>query len=331
MIDNCINHYENKTVAVTGASGYLASALIEALQEVSVHILRVSRQDLPTISGTEALKADVRTRECWEKIISKADVIFHFAGNTSVYAAEENPADSLNSTVLPVTHLVAAAQASRHKRLVVFASTATVYGLTNDLPVSEDVVPKPVTNYDLHKLFAERQLELATTQGFLEGVSLRLANVYGPSSNNSSSDDRGVLNKITRMALQGDNLKVFGDGDYIRDYVYIDDVVRAFMVAGIEKKLVGKSFNVASGHGVTVQEVFRLVAERVEKLKETRVNVENTPWPDDPDPIEFRNFVADITSLQNLTDWHPMITLNEGVDRMVEYFSNKIKSNSVGH
>jgi len=182
-----INNYENKTVAVTGASGYLASVLIDALQKTPVRILRVSRRDLAPIPGTETLKADVCTSNCWEEIVSKADVIFHLAGNTSVYTAAKNPADSLNSTVLPIAHLVAAAQAAGHKRRVVFASTATVYGLTDSLPVAEDAEPKPVTIYDLHKLFAEKQLELATKQGILEGVSLRLANVYGPSSSTSSS------------------------------------------------------------------------------------------------------------------------------------------------
>ena len=257
-----MTHYGSKTVAITGASGYLASVLINALQKTPAHILRVSRQELPPISGTETLKADVRASDCWEEIVSKADVIFHLAGNTSVYAAAKNPAGSLSATVLPITHLIAAAQAAGHKRRVVFASTATVYGLADDLPVAEDAEPKPITNYDLHKLFVEKQLELATKQGVLEGVSLRLANVYGPSSSTSSADDRGILNRITRLALQGADLQLYGDGAYLRDYVYIDDVVRAFMVAGLGEGVAGRLFNVASGKGIPVRKIFHLVTER---------------------------------------------------------------------
>ena len=329
-MDDAINHYGNKTVAITGASGYLASALIDALQKTPAHILRVSRRDLHPISGTETLKADVRTSDCWENVVSKADIIFHLAGNTSVYAAAKSPADSLNSTVLPITHLVKAAQESRRRPRVVFASTATVYGLTNELPVSEDAPTEPVTNYDLHKLFAEKQLGLASNQGILEGVSLRLANVYGASSSNSSANDRGILNRITRMALQGANLKLYGDGNYLRDYVYIDDVVSAFMVAGIAEKVVGRSFNVATGKGITVRDAFHLVAERAARVTGKRVNIENSPWPEGADPIEFRNYVADITGLQNFAGWHPMISLNEGVDRMIEFFLKNMKSNLVG-
>lgn len=317
LMDDSSRHYENKTVAITGASGYLASVLIDALQQTRAQILRVSRQDLQAIFGIEALKADVRTRDSWEEIVSRADVIFHLAGNTSVYAAANDPVGSLNSTLLPITHLVAAARTAGCKRRVVFASTATVYGLTGDLPVAEDVEPRPITNYDLHKLFAERQLSLASQQEILDGVSLRIANVYGPSSGTSSADDRGILNKIVKMALQGSNLQLYGDGDYLRDYVYIDDVVRALMAAGVGIGVVGRSFNVAGGKGITVRDAFHLVAKRVEAVTGKKVQIENAPWPEGADPIEFRNFVADITSIQHAAGWWPRTNLNEGVDRMI--------------
>lgn len=322
-MEDLIAYYKNKTVAITGAGGYLASVLIDALQETPAHILRISGRDLRPIPGTETLKTDVRTNDCWEEIVSRADVIFHLAGNTSVYAAAKDPAESLNSTVLPITHLIAAAQSAGCERRVVFASTATVYGLTGDLPVAEDVELNPVTSYDLHKLFAEKQLELASKQGILEGVSLRLANVYGPSSSVNSADDRGILNRITKMALQGVNLQLYGDGDYLRDYVYIDDAARAFIVAGAEKGLVGRSFNVATGKSITVREAFHLVADRAERVTGKRVQIDNAPWPDGADSIEFRSFVADITSIQNSAGWYPTISLPQGVDRLIKYFCNK--------
>ena len=317
-------NYEGKTVAVTGASGYLASVLIDALKETPARIIRVSRSDLPPISGAEFLKADTRSKDCWGAIVAKADVIFHLAGNTSVYRAAKDPVESLKSTVLPITHLVTAAQAVRHRLQVVFASTATVYGLTDSLPVSEELVPEPVTIYDLHKLFAEKQLELASKQKILAGVSLRLANVYGPSSSTSSAEDRGILNKIARLALQGTKLQLYGDGDYLRDYVYVEDVAQAFVAAGVRKEVVGRSFNVASGKGVTVKEAFDLVAKRVENVTGKRVHIENAPWPQDADPIEFRNFVADTTSFRNSAGWQPIINLNEGVDRMISFFANRL-------
>ncbi|OHB44722.1 MAG: hypothetical protein A2178_01710 [Planctomycetes bacterium GWC2_49_10] len=307
-----------KTLAVTGASGYIGSALVDELVKYSSKILSVSRQELMPREGVQSMKADIRTLDCWLEIVKQADIVFHLAGNTSVYAAAINPAESLNSTLLPVTHLVSAAQElGRHPR-VVFASTATVYGLATQLPVAESVEPKPITVYDLHKLFAEQQLALATQLGVLESVSLRLANVYGPSSSVSSADDRGILNRVTAMAMQGKDFIVYGDGNYLRDYVYIDDVVRAFMIAGLRESVCGGLFNVATGKSVSVREAFHLVAERAERVTGRRVNIENTPWPEGANPIEFRNYVANINNISVDLGWQPLISLEAGINSMID-------------
>lgn len=310
--------YENRTVVVTGGHGYLASALSAALRMTSARVVVVSRRDLAPAAGVQALKADVRTKDCWREIVERADIVFHLAGNTSVYGAAKDPSDSLTSTVLPLNHLTAVAQETRRRPRVLYASTATVYGLTESLPVAEDRATDPITTYDLHKLFAERHLALASTQGILEGISLRLANVYGPSRCASSADDRGILNKITRLAVQGSDLRLFGDGNYLRDYVYIDDVVRAFLVAGAQEGIAGRSFNVASGAGITLRDAFQLVIERAARATGTRSRLHTVPWPEDADPIEFRSFIADIDAISSACRWKPLVPLTEGVDRLIE-------------
>lgn len=314
-----VRAYEDKVVAITGATGYLASAVDQALRNGGARILLVSRRDIPPSPGADSLKADVRTAGCWQTVVRRADVVFHLAGNTSAYAAAKDPAGSLLSTVAPLTHLAAAARETGRRPRVLYASTATVYGLTSTLPVGEDTDLRPVTTYDLHKMFAEKQLEQASNQGLVEGVSLRLANVYGPSSSGSSADDRGVLNRITKLALQGADLCLYGDGGYLRDYVYIDDVVRAFLVAGVQPEIVGRSFNIASGTGCTVRDAFHLVAERAEKATGRRSHVCSTPWPEDAGPIEFRNFTAKIDHMQAACGWKPMVTLSDGVERLINH------------
>jgi len=315
-----LKNLNGKMVAVTGASGYIGSALTEALQKCSAHVVRVSRSELPPKSGMVDVQADICTLSCWQDLVSRADIIFHLAGNTSIYTAIKDPVESLNSTLLPINHLISAAQKSGQIPRLVFASTATVYGLTDNLPVTETQESNPITLYDLHKRFAEEQLALASQLGVLQSVSLRLANVYGPSLNASSAADRGVLNKVSRMALQQKDLQLFGDGGYIRDYVYIDDVVKAFLCAGASDQFAGHFFNVASGQGVTLKEAFKQVVEQAEKITGRKVGVNGTPWPADADAIEYRNFVGDVRSLKDAFNWHPEVSLPLGIHKMLSVF-----------
>lgn len=317
MTERPDSRYRGVRVAVTGGSGYLAHPLRCALSRSGASVLVVSRRATSLNAGETMLQADVRTPECWEPILSQADVIFHLAGNTSAYAAARDPQASLKSTVLPITHLLAAA-ARRPGVRVVYASTATVYGMTEDLPVSEETPTHPVTVYDLHKLCAEQHLRLASEKKLVEGVSLRLANVYGPSASGSSASDRGVLNKAARLALQGSDLCLYGGGRYIRDYVYIDDVVRAFLAAGVAPGVAGSSFNVASGIGRTIREAFEIVAARAEKATGKDCRIADAPWPAETDPIEYRSFVGDAGRLSSACDWTPEVGLVEGVDRLIE-------------
>ena len=308
-----------KTVAITGASGYIGSALVDRLMESPLEILRVSSQELAPRAGMRTMKADVRTLDCWLEIVEHADVIFHLAGNTSVYAAASNPAESLSSTLLPVNHLIKAAQHTGRRPRVVFASTATVYGLTGMHPIAETAECKPITIYDLHKLFAEQHLALATRLEILEGVSLRLANVYGPSSIVSSAEDRGILNKVTSVALNGKDLTVYGDGNYLRDYVYIDDVVRAFMLAGSKQGVYGP-FNVATGQSVSVRDACHLGAQRVASVTGVSVDVKNAPWPEGANPIDLRNYVANTGQISDELGWHAQISLECGISLMIKRF-----------
>jgi UDP-glucose 4-epimerase len=320
---NSIGNFNGKTVVVTGASGYIGSALVDALVKHSCKVIRVSRMDLVPLADTKTIKADIRKANTWAEITSEADIIYHLSGNTSVYDAAKNPAESLNSTLLPLNRIIKAAQEQQCKPRLVFTSTATVYGLTPQCPVAESVEPKPLTVYDLHKLFAEQQLALATQQDVLESVTLRLANVYGPSTSVSSANDRGILNKVTAMALEGKDLTVYGDGNYLRDYVYITDVINGLLFAGITPGLKGQVYNVASGVGTTVKRAFELVAEQAATITGIPVRVNYATWPTGVASIEFRKFAADISKYVAATDWKPVTNLNEGIALLIAEFMKR--------
>ena len=323
-----------KVVSITGANGYIGSALTQELEKYSLKIIRISRKQLTPKDGVEDWVLDLNKKSSWIKIVNRSDIIFHLSGNTSVYDAEKDPKESLISTLFPIIQLINASKKLSRIPRVIFSSTATVYGLTEVLPVLETKRPSPITVYDLHKFFAEQQLLVASSSNIIDAISLRLANVYGPSPTESLSQDRGILSKITKKRFALKNLQIYGNGDYLRDYIYIDDVVNAFLHASVMDYdiLLNKnqiSLNVASGKGTPVKEVFDLISREIEKITGIRGDIENVAWPEEVNEIEKRNYIGSIELIKSLTGWKPSVSLEEGIRLLVKHYSKEGIDNEV--
>jgi nucleoside-diphosphate-sugar epimerase len=318
--------YAGKNVVVSGSNGYIASSIIPLLKSFDAKITCLSRKDTSFFEGVEYLLGDIADSEIWHALIEKADIIIHLAGNTSIYSAKEDPKKSIDSSILPILHIINAAKTLNRVPKIVFASTASIYGTSPSLPVSEDQKEDIITVYDLHKSVAEKHLQIASNEGLVDGVSLRLANVYGPSSTLALSNDRGILNKITNLALSGQPITVFGDGNYLRDYVYIDDVALAFLEAGKVNNISGQIFNIGSGKGTLIKDAFSYIVKLVDARIDKKAEIIFQDWPELADEIERRNFYADISRFVKCTDWAPSVTFEEGAERTVDYFSSNYKN-----
>ncbi len=325
---------KGKVVSITGANGYIGSALTRELEKYSLKIIRISRKQLTPKDGVEDWVLDLNKKSSWIKIVNRSDIIFHLSGNTSIYDAEKDPKESLISTLFPIIQLINASKKLSRIPRVIFSSTATVYGLTEVLPVLETKRPSPITVYDLHKFFAEQQLLVASSSNIIDAISLRLANVYGPSPTESLSQDRGILSKIIKKRFALKNLQIYGNGDYLRDYIYIDDVVNAFLHASVMDYdiLLNKnqiSLNVASGKGTPVKEVFDIISREIEKITGIRGNIENVAWPEEVNEIEKRNYIGSIELIKSLTGWKPSVSLEEGIRLLVKHYSKEGIDNEV--
>lgn len=324
MLRNEVKMLAGKRVFITGAGGYIGTSLVEELITNSIRVVRVGRTHFKAIEGVQDIVADIREKNIWSKIVSEADVIYHLAGNTSTKIAAVDPIASYLSTVSPVEHLSNELLNQKSDTRVVFTSTVTVYGLTSTLPVKESMKPNPITVYDEHKLFAENQLLSAHLKNNSNCVILRLANVYGPSDKDSSASDRGILNKVTKMALNGKDLTVYGGGSYIRDYIYIKDVINALLCAGSFPGLEGQVFNIGSGKGRTIREAFEVISNNVFEISNIRVDVLSQPWYMGAEPIELRNFIADIERFRTITKWESSVQFEAGINQMVRNLYSKM-------
>jgi len=319
--DQILSYFKNKRILVTGASGYLATNLTDALKDVDCTIIR--------LSGTQALDSlcskakvldrhgDIRTKEIWEQTLEGTDVVYHFAAQTSVYVAKKDPYADFQANVVPMLNLLETCRNKNLNPIILYSGTVTQAGITESLPVNETCMDTPITIYDMHKLMAEKYLNLYRHQKIVRGATLRLANVYGPGPRGHF--DRGVLNMMIQRALAGEPLTIYGKGDCLRDYVYIDDVVRAFLTAAKSiDKLNGKQFIIASAQSHTIAEAINLVADQAALRTRQRVEVEHIKPPSALSPIEARNFIADTGLFERATGWHSKYRLVDGIGSMMD-------------
>ena len=320
---------KNKVICITGASGYIGSSLVSQLDKYPVKkIIRISRKKLKPLANIEDWILDLNDFNSWLIIVKRSDIIFHLSGNTSITVAEDAPEKTLISEVLPIKNLVKASKKICRNPRVIYTSTATIYGLTEKLPIFVSQKAVPVTCHDYNKFQSEKYLEIASQEKAVDSIALRLANVYGPSHTESSSPDRGILSKITKMCFENKTIPLYGSGDYIRDYVYIDDVINALLLTSIvDYKEIRKSseivFNVSSGKGTYIKTIFNLIAKEVEKITGVNIDIETVPWPSHVSEIEKRNFIGSAERLKSLTGWLPKTSIEDGVHLLVNHYSRE--------
>jgi len=318
--------YRGKTVVVTGAAGYIGTTILGLLRDVECHVralvqparVEAVSRELSALAprDTQVLGCDVRAVDDFGPWLAGADVVFHLAAQTSHYEANANPREDFAINVAPVLRLLEACRSLDPMPRVVFASSATVVGLPKALPVDERIACHPVTIYDVHKLCAEGYLSSFSVSHGVPGCALRLANVYGV-GRAATKPDRGIMNLMAKRALAGDDLTVFGSGNWLRDYVHLSDVAEAFLAAGLADAaaISGRAFNVCTGVGSKFVDVLGLIADEAERASGKRsriVHVEKVL-----SPIDERSYIGSHAALTEASGWMPRVSLQSGIATLV--------------
>ncbi|MAZ39425.1 MAG: hypothetical protein CMF49_04830 [Legionellales bacterium] len=314
--------YHGKHILVTGSSGYLANNLIEFLSDIPCKITRVSKtgEILSLINGKSEITdiiTDISDEHTWQQILPGVDIVFHFAAQTSISKANENPIYDRNQNVLPLLSLLETCRKYQHHPLILLSSTVAIYGLPENLPVNECFPNQPLSMYEMHKLHCEQYLNYYIFHGYVRGASLRLANVYGPGVK-VAAGERGILNKMVKRAIHGEALTIYGDGDFYRDYVYIDDVSKAFLTAGLMPDVMNaKTFIIANGEAYTVKEAIHKIAEIVTKKLGKSIEISHVALPQSANILDTRNFKGNITAFCQATGWQPCVNFEQGIDNTI--------------
>tara|TARA_Y100001970_G_scaffold259135_1_gene339765 strand:- start:342 stop:1304 length:963 start_codon:yes stop_codon:yes gene_type:complete len=307
-----LNYYRNKSIAVSGASGFIGSYLLNELSKFSNDAFGLSRRVIK-FKKLKVLKCNLNKDSDAKKIIKKFDIIFHFASDTNLTKAEKNPHLNYISNVAPVLNLIKYAIKFKKKIKIIFASTGTIYGLSNKKIITEKDIPFPSTVYDKHKLLVEKVLEANTSLNLINSVSLRIQSVYGKSLKNSKDKTRGVLNQIIKNSIKGKFIHVYGGGNYYRNYIHINDLVNAFLVAGTNTKINGMSLNVGSTKSIKFIDVCKIIKNEINNFENKKIKLISVKWPKNNYLINKRKYVLNCNKFKKLTRWNEKIKIKDGI------------------
>lgn len=306
---------------VTGAAGFVGSHLVERLMRDGVDVVALDcmtpyydlgqkRSNVADLidAGIEILDTDLTTDDL-APVLNGVEVVFHQAGQPGVRASWDAFDSYVEHNVLATERLLRAARDAGVGRLV-YASSSSVYGDADRYPTRETDLPKPKSPYGVTKLAAEHLVSLFARNFGLPTVALRYFTVFGPRQRPDMA-----MHRLVHSAITGDPFPLFGTGEQIRDFTYVDDVVEANIkaaTAAIESEAV---FNIAGGGSVTLSEVIAIV----ERLTGRQIPIERTA----AQKGDVHRTGGSIERAATVLEWTPQVSVEEGLEHQVAWHVRK--------
>ncbi len=312
---------------ITGSSGFIGSSLARAFFDVDCRLRLLDLGGPITVpansrASVKFIEGDVAREEVWGRALKGVDFVFPLAALESSRSDYDVYKDQ-RVNLLAVACLAEACRKNDFKGKIIFSSSANLFGLANSLPLSEKSLTDPVSLWAVHKSAAEKYLQIYRAKHGLRSDTLRLANVYGPAYNGKATCNM-VINKVIAAGLAGRDLCLYRNSGCLRDYLYIDDTVRAFLLAGVLDCRSPESgyYLVGSGEGTTIAQAWKLISLEAGRHTGKKVRV-RTDTKTRLDAVEYREFVADPGLFSRRTGWSALMTLKNGISATVNSIAGR--------
>lgn len=296
----------NKKCLVTGGAGFIGAHLVERLIKAGHQVAVVDDESSTANSNftwredCENHKVDICDFDKLEPLFKDVDLVFHLAARSRIQICVQNPSDAVKNNSLGTVNVLQAARLNNCNR-VMFAGTSSCYGLSNPIPLKEDMPNDCLNPYSVSKANCEELCKMYTKLFGLETVLFRFFNVYGDRQP-LAGDYAPVVGLFFRQKSAGEPMTVVGDGLQTRDYTHVKDIVEAMFLAGEsnDKKIIGELFNLGTGRNHSVLDLVKLT-----KGKHIHIDARSG---------ESRETLADNTKAKTMLNWNPYHKLEDWIE-----------------
>lgn len=309
---------------ITGGMGFIGSNLAIALVEAGAEVMIVDAMlpgygaNLfnidPVRKRVQVNYSDVRDIHVMNYLVRDKDFIFHLAGQVDHILSLTDPFPDIDINIKGTAVVMEACKHYNPTARVIYTGTRGQYGPATSLPVDEEAPTHPKGIYEISRLAAEKIVQVYNDIHGIRSVMLRLTNIYGPRAQMHHSR-YGVVNWFIRQVIDGDTIKIFGDGQILRDFLHIDDCVKAMLTCAASEAAYGQVFNV----GVDKPISFVQLAEALVEIADTG-HWEFAPFSAERKAQEPGDFYSDISKIRRTVGWEPATSLKDGLGRTIDYY-----------
>jgi len=314
---------EGLRILVTGGAGFIGSHLVDVLLSKNNKVIVYDNFDKYYLnkekniqhnlkeSNFSLIKADILNYKNLLRSIKGVDIVFHMAAQPGVRVSMENPEKTTQTNILGTLNVLKAAKAMSVKR-VVFASSSSVYGTPQYLPLDEKHPTNPLSIYGASKLAGEKYCKIFNAQIGLSTVILRYFTVYGPRQRPDMA-----FHKWVKAIFENEPLRIYGDGNQTRDFTFINDVIDGTIKAAEVDDADGEVFNIGGGSRHRINDIIKLLTGLL-GVDDAQIIYESEKLGD------VKDTHADITKAKNKLGYKPTVNMEEGLKQFISWYK-KVK------
>jgi len=313
---------KNKNILITGAGGFIGSHLTEILLKHDNHLVLIDNfndyyagkeeqlkeitKNYDKLRDYDLIKGDLVNKTIFKKITHEIDFIFHLAAQAGVRYSLDNASQVTHNNITSTVNIFEYGLSCDNLKRIIFASSSSVYGNPVYTPLDEEHPKNPISPYAVTKLAGELYADYYFREYNLPVTSLRFYTVYGPRGRPDMA-----IRKFFNLMLQNSQITIYGDGEQLRDFTYVSDIVNGLILAGENEEASGEIFNLGCSNPITVNQL----ADKMYKIAEKEKNLKYIEKQQGDVDITYSN----TTKAKKMLNYYPQVNVDEGLRKQFDW------------